>query len=56
VGTFDQWLKSKGKWGGQHKVLRLSGDRNMLKEVLLAKQWIERSRLLHQEVPHEPSK
>lgn len=56
VGTFDQWLKSKGKWGGQHKVLRLSGDRNMLKEVLLAKQWIERSQLLHQEVPDEPSK
>jgi len=27
----------------------------MLKEVLLAKQWIERSQLLHQEVPDEPS-
>ena len=33
-GTFYKWLKSKGKLGGQHKVPRLSNDREVLEEVL----------------------
>ncbi|MEO9022370.1 MAG: GH3 auxin-responsive promoter family protein [Ginsengibacter sp.] len=33
-GTFDKWLKSKGKLGGQHKVPRLSNDRKMVEEIL----------------------
>lgn len=33
-GTFSNWLKSKGKLGGQHKVPRLSNERNMLEEIL----------------------
>ncbi|MBK6819201.1 MAG: GH3 auxin-responsive promoter family protein [Bacteroidetes bacterium] len=34
IGTFSQWLKSKGKLGGQHKVPRLNNDRNTLEEIL----------------------
>jgi GH3 auxin-responsive promoter len=37
VGTFNEWLKSKGKLGGQHKVPRLSNDRTILEEVLKIK-------------------
>lgn len=33
-GIFDQWLGEKGKLGGQHKVPRLSNDRNYLEEIL----------------------
>ncbi len=33
-GTFNDWLKSKGKLGGQHKVPRLSNDRTVLEEIL----------------------
>jgi GH3 auxin-responsive promoter len=33
-GTFNEWLRSKGKLGGQHKVPRLSNDRNTLEEIL----------------------
>jgi len=33
-GTFNAWLKSKGKLGGQHKVPRLSNERAMLEEIL----------------------
>ncbi|MES1221857.1 MAG: GH3 auxin-responsive promoter family protein, partial [Bacteroidota bacterium] len=33
-GTFNAWLKSKGKLGGQHKVPRLSNERTMLEEIL----------------------
>lgn len=33
-GTFDQWLKSKGKLGGQHKVPRLSNNRVYIDEIL----------------------
>ncbi|MGN1214455.1 MAG: GH3 auxin-responsive promoter family protein, partial [Bacteroidaceae bacterium] len=33
-GLFDQWLKSKGKLGGQHKVPRLANDRKIIDEVL----------------------
>ena len=33
-GLFDDWLKSKGKLGGQHKVPRLANNRNIIEEVL----------------------
>jgi GH3 auxin-responsive promoter len=33
--TFYNWLKSKGKVGGQHKVPRLSNDRVIVEEILL---------------------
>mgnify|MGYP001239174364 FL=1 len=33
-GTFYRWLRSKGKYGGQHKVPRLSNDRKYVDEVL----------------------
>ena len=36
-GTFTEWLRSKGKLGGQHKVPRLSNERNMLEEILAIK-------------------
>ena len=32
-GTFTEWLRSKGKLGGQHKVPRLSNERTLLKEI-----------------------
>lgn len=37
-GLFEQWLKSKGKLGGQHKVPRLCNDRDLIDEVLAIKQ------------------
>jgi hypothetical protein len=36
-GTFSEWLRSKGKLGGQHKVPRLSNDRKFLEEILSMK-------------------
>ena len=33
-GLFDEWLKRKGKLGGQHKVPRLCNDRKIMDEVL----------------------
>ena len=33
-GTFTEWLRSKGKLGGQHKIPRLSNERVMLEEIL----------------------
>lgn len=33
-GVFANWLKSKGKLGGQHKVPRLSNERKYLEEIL----------------------
>jgi hypothetical protein len=33
AGSFHQWLKQKGKLGGQHKVPRLSNDRRFVEEV-----------------------
>ena len=33
-GSFTQWLRSKGKMGGQHKVPRLSNERKFLEEIL----------------------
>ena len=34
TGTFREWLKKKGKLGGQHKVPRLSNERNLVEEIL----------------------
>jgi hypothetical protein len=33
-GSFEVWLKSKNKLGGQHKIPRLSNSRDILEEVL----------------------
>ena len=33
-GTFYEWLKSKGKLGGQNKVPRLKNDRTVIEEIL----------------------
>jgi hypothetical protein len=33
IGTFNEWLRKKGKLGGQHKVPRLSNDRGILEEI-----------------------
>lgn len=33
-GLFNEWLKSKGKLGGQHKVPRLSNERSIIEEIL----------------------
>jgi hypothetical protein len=33
-GTFTNWLRSKGKLGGQHKVPRLSNERKYIEEIL----------------------
>ncbi len=34
-GVFEEWLRSKGKLGGQHKVPRLSNDRKYIDEIKL---------------------
>jgi GH3 auxin-responsive promoter len=33
-GIFKEWLRSKGKLGGQHKVPRLSNERDVVEEIL----------------------
>jgi hypothetical protein len=33
-GAFNEWLRHKGKLGGQHKVPRLSNERKFLEEIL----------------------
>jgi hypothetical protein len=33
-GSFNEWLRSKGKLGGQHKVPRLSNERKLVEEIL----------------------
>jgi hypothetical protein len=33
-GVFNQWLRQKGKLGGQHKVPRLSNERKFVEEIL----------------------
>lgn len=33
-GCFTEWLRRKGKLGGQHKVPRLSNDRKILEEII----------------------
>ncbi|MFZ9155427.1 MAG: hypothetical protein ACO22A_03665 [Schleiferiaceae bacterium] len=35
AGTFHNWLKSKGKLGGQNKVPRLMNDRSLIEELLV---------------------
>lgn len=35
-GSFNNWLRSRGKLGGQHKVPRLSNERNFIEEILSA--------------------
>ncbi|MBR3884807.1 MAG: GH3 auxin-responsive promoter family protein [Bacteroidaceae bacterium] len=35
TGLFNDWLKSKGKLGGQHKVPRLSNSRQYIEELIL---------------------
>ncbi len=34
TGLFDEWLKQKGKLGGQHKIPRLSNNRQYIEELL----------------------
>ncbi len=34
TGSFDQWLKSKGKLGGQNKIPRLSNNREILEQIV----------------------
>jgi hypothetical protein len=36
-GTFEEWLRQKGKLGGQHKVPRLSNERAFVEEILSIK-------------------
>ncbi len=36
-GTFEEWLRRKGKLGGQHKVPRLSNERAFIEEILSIK-------------------
>lgn len=33
-GSFTNWLRQKGKLGGQHKIPRLSNDRKLLEEII----------------------
>ena len=33
-GLFNDWLKSKGKLGGQHKVPRLNNNRDIMEQLL----------------------
>ena len=33
-GLFDEWLKSKGKLGGQHKIPRFSNSRQCIEELI----------------------
>jgi hypothetical protein len=34
AGTFYNWMKNRGKLGGQNKVPRLANDRKYLDEIL----------------------
>jgi len=34
-GTFHQWLQQKGKLGGQHKIPRLSNNREFIEDILI---------------------
>jgi hypothetical protein len=40
-GTFEEWLRSNGKLGGQHKVPRLSNERKFLEEILQIATFVE---------------
>ena len=35
AGTFYNWMKKRGKLGGQHKVPRLANDRKYLEDILI---------------------
>ena len=37
AGTFTEWLRTKGKTGGQHKIPRLSNERRIVEEILALK-------------------
>lgn len=37
INTFYDWLKNNGKLGGQHKIPRLSNNRNLIEKILLNK-------------------
>ena len=37
-GLFDEWLKGKGKLGGQHKIPRLSNSRQYIEELIALNQ------------------
>lgn len=37
-GTFYEWLRNKGKLGGQHKIPRLANDRKIIEELLAINQ------------------
>ena len=38
AGLFDEWLKGKGKLGGQHKIPRLSNSRQYIEELIALNQ------------------
>jgi hypothetical protein len=40
-GLFTEWLRSKGKLGGQHKVPRLSNDRKYIDEIIALGQTLQ---------------
>lgn len=42
-GTFKEWLRSKDKLGGQHKIPRLSNERKVIEEILLLNRITERT-------------
>jgi hypothetical protein len=33
-GTFERWLRAKGKWGGQNKMPRCRSDRDVVDELI----------------------
>jgi hypothetical protein len=41
TGTFDHWLKDKGKLGGQNKIPRLSNDTEIINEIMEIAQFDE---------------
>jgi hypothetical protein len=34
LGTFEKWLKQQNKLGGQHKIPRLSNNRDIVEQVI----------------------
>lgn len=42
-GFFQEWMKRKGKLGGQHKVPRISSDRSVLEDILFCLRRRERT-------------
>jgi hypothetical protein len=33
-GTFNEWMKKKGKFGGQHKIPRVQNNRTLIHELI----------------------